>query len=63
MNPRDFEHYLADHFRMKGYQVGVTTASNDGGVDVIAAKGEEKLAIQAKMYGGSSRKVNRQTVA
>jgi len=63
MNPRDFEHFVGEHFRMKGYQVDVTSASSDGGVDVIATRGDEKLAIQAKMYGGSSRKVNRQTVA
>ena len=63
MNPRDFEHFVAELFRMKGYEVDVTSASSDGGVDAIATRGDEKLAIQAKMYGGSSRKVNRQTVA
>ena len=62
MNPRDFEQYVAELFRMKGYQVDVTSASNDGGVDVIATRGDEKLAIQVKMYGGSSRKVNRQAI-
>lgn len=30
------------------------------GVDVIATKGSERLAVQAKMYGGSTRLVNRE---
>ena len=29
---------------------------------MIARKGDEKIAIQAKMYGSSSRKVNRETI-
>ena len=47
---------------MKGYTVNITPYSNDYGVDVFALKGKEKLAIQAKMYGNSSRRINRQCV-
>ena len=39
-----------------------TSYSNDYGVDVFATKGKEKIAVQAKMYGGGTRKINRQMV-
>ncbi len=46
----------------KGYRVQTTSASNDYGIDVFAEKKGEKIAVQVKMYGGSTRKVNRQTM-
>ncbi|MCH5311873.1 MAG: restriction endonuclease [Prevotella sp.] len=62
MSPKEFEVKVAEHFKAQGYETTVTTYSNDYGIDVIATKGEEKLAIQAKMYGGSTRKVNREAM-
>lgn len=62
MTPADYEHLVGEHFRRLGYHVTVTPASNDYGIDIIAAKENEKIAIQAKMYGGTIRKVNRQTI-
>lgn len=62
MTPKQFEDFVCDHFRSKGYKAEATSYSNDYGVDVFAIKGKEKIAIQAKMYGGGTRKINRQMV-
>lgn len=62
MEPREYEQFVADYFQRKGYQTEVTPYSGDYGVDVIAVKGNERIAIQAKMYANTSRKVNRETV-
>ncbi len=62
MNPRQFEEFVCAHFRKQGYIADITPQSNDYGVDVIATKGKEKIAVQAKMYGNSTRKINRQMV-
>ena len=62
MNPRQFEELVCIHFRHRGYKAEITTYSNDYGIDVFAIKGKEKIAIQAKMYGHTTRKINRQMV-
>jgi len=62
MNPKQFEELVCEHFRNKGYEANTTSYSNDYGVDVFATKGKEKIAIQAKMYGSGTRKINRQMV-
>ena len=62
MNPRQFEEQVGEYFRQQGYKIEMTPLSGDFGVDIFAYKGEKKLAIQAKMYGGSTRKINRQCV-
>lgn len=59
MNPKEFEILVAEHFKMQGYDTKLTPYSGDWGIDVIATKGKEKVAVQAKMYGDSSRKVSR----
>jgi hypothetical protein len=48
-----FERHVAETYRRLGYRVQVTKASGDAGVDVIADKGTERLAIQTKQYSGS----------
>ncbi len=53
MDGIDFEHYLAVHFRKKGYSVTVTPPEHDYGVDLILKKGREKIAVQAKRYNFS----------
>ena len=63
MNPQSFEKYVAGIYEKEGYDVTVTPYSGDYGVDVIAEKGGERIAVQVKQYGGSARKVNRQAVA
>ncbi|HZK09310.1 MAG TPA: restriction endonuclease [Bacteroidales bacterium] len=62
MTPKQFEDLVCEHFRNKGYKAEVTSYSNDYGVDVFATKGKERIAVQAKMYGGGTRKINRQMV-
>lgn len=62
MNPRQFEEFVCEHFRQKGYKTELTTYSNDYGIDGFAIKGKQKIAIQSKMYGHTTRKINRQMV-
>ncbi len=62
MNPRDFERAVADALRREGYETELGPYVGDYGVDVLATKGDQRLAVQAKMYGGTSRPVNRQMV-
>lgn len=46
----EFEKFIAKLFRAMGYQTRVTQASNNYGIDVVAEKGNEKIAIQCKRY-------------
>jgi Holliday junction resolvase len=62
MTPRQFEEFVCEYYRKQGYKADITPLSGDYGIDVFAIKGKEKLAIQAKMYGSSTRKINRQCV-
>lgn len=62
MNPKEFEELVCEHYRNKGYEAKTTSYINDYGVDVFATKGKEKIAVQAKMYGNGTRKINRQMV-
>lgn len=62
MNPRQFEELVCEHFRQQGYKTELTTYRNDYGIDGFAVKGKEKIAIQSKMYGHTTRKINRQMV-
>ncbi len=61
VTPLVYEEMVAAHFRQQGYSVELTPRSNDYGVDAFACKENQKLALQAKMYGGA-RKVNRDMV-
>lgn len=62
MNPKEFEELVCEHYRIKGYEAKTTSYINDYGVDVFATKGKDKIAVQAKMYGNGTRKINRQMV-
>ena len=42
--------------------VTLTPQSGDYGIDVFADRDNERIAIQAKMYGGTARKINRTVV-
>lgn len=50
MSPREFEIAVAQYFKNQGYDIGLTQYSNDGGVDVVAIKNNEKVYIQCKHY-------------
>lgn len=62
MRPDEYEFLVAEYFENKGYETKVSSYSNDYGVDVFATKGKTKIAIQAKMFGNSTRPVNRQMI-
>lgn len=62
MKPREYEEYIRGLFEAQGYTTELTPQSGDYGIDVFASKGEEKIAIQVKMYGDSNRKVNRSMI-
>ena len=49
-----FEEFLAEVLREHGYQAQLTKASSDQGVDVIATRGQRRIAIQAKGYPSGS---------
>lgn len=46
----EFEQYIASLFCKLGYKAHPTKKSRDFGVDVVAHRGPERLAIQAKRY-------------
>ena len=52
LNGFEFEAAIAGLYEHKGYSVEITKASGDYGVDVLARKGKDILAIQAKRYTG-----------
>lgn len=58
--PFEYEHQVAKYFEALGYATTVTSHSNDYGLDVLAENDHERVAIQAKLYGHTSRQVNRQ---
>jgi restriction system protein len=62
MTPRQYEEGVARHFQKRGYLVKTTPYSSDFGVDVFAERAGEKIAIQAKMFGGTKRPVNGEMV-
>lgn len=62
MRPDQYERVVALYFEDKGFETELSPYTNDYGVDVFARKGPTRVAIQAKMYGGTSRKINRQMI-
>lgn len=59
MTPGEYEALIASRFASQGYEVENRPYTNDWGLDLIAARGGERIGIQVKRYGGSSRPVNR----
>lgn len=59
MTPGEYEALIASRYAAQGYKVENQPYTNDWGIDVIAARGNERIAIQVKRYGGSTRPVNR----
>lgn len=50
LDPVQFEHYCANELRNNGWNVRVTPASGDQGIDVIATIGNIKAVFQCKKY-------------
>jgi restriction system protein len=53
MTGEEFEQYVGKLLTHQGYKVAFTKTSGDYGVDIIATKAQEKVAVQAKRYAGS----------
>jgi len=50
MSGREFEEYLAAHFKQHGYKVKLTPESGDYGADLILEGNGERIAVQAKRH-------------
>jgi restriction system protein len=48
MNPHDFEHYIADLFKLKGFETEVTKRSGDRRKDIILKQGDEIRITECK---------------
>lgn len=59
--PRTYERLVATLLEAEGYTTQLGSYIGDGGIDIIASRGDERLAVQAKMYG-SGRPVNRHMI-
>ncbi len=62
MTPREFEEAVAARLQTEGYETELGPGVSDYGVDVFATRNGERYAVQAKMFGGTTRPVNRQMV-
>ena len=60
MSGVEFERYLQKLLTSQGYSVNMTQASGDLGVDLIAARGSDRIAIQAKRYNS---KISRRAIS
>ena len=50
LSSQDFERYVAEAYRRKGYTVEETGPGADGGIDLIARKNGETLLVQCKRW-------------
>ncbi|MFF4304617.1 restriction endonuclease [Streptomyces sp. NPDC001601] len=50
LDPRDLEFLIADLYRVMGYTVRVTPRQKDGGKDIEAERGNEKIYIECKNW-------------
>ncbi len=50
MDGVDFEKFIALMFTLRGYKVELTPRSGDQGIDLIAARDKERIAIQCKRW-------------
>lgn len=62
MTPKEYESFVCAKFSKDGYETELTNYNNDYGIDVFAFKANEKIGIQVKMFGHTTRKVNRQMI-
>ena len=51
MDGQEFEVATGKLFKRQGYSIEYTPASNDGGIDLILKKGDERIGVQCKAYG------------
>lgn len=53
--PYEFEHYVADLFKLYGFHTRVTRATNDGGIDIEMRKDGETYVVEVKQYNRNNR--------
>lgn len=53
MTGEDFEHFLGELFKKRGYKVSYTATSGDYGADLVLKDGRDVIVVQAKRYSGS----------
>ncbi|WP_342558099.1 restriction endonuclease [Metasolibacillus sp. FSL K6-0083] len=53
MTGEEFEQFLGQLFKRRGYKVSYTAASGDYGADLILKDRKEIIAVQAKRYSGT----------
>lgn len=53
MTGEQFELFLGELFKKRGFKVTYTATSGDYGADLILRDGDEKIAVQAKRYSGN----------
>ena len=53
MDGLEFEHWVAHLFRRAGFQVEVTQASGDHGIDLVASSQGRLIAVQCKRWDGT----------
>lgn len=56
----EFERYLRQLLTSQGYSVTMTPGSGDLGVDLVAARGSDRIAIQVKRY---NTKISRRAIS
>lgn len=53
MSGEEFERFLGELFKGRGFKVSYTAKSGDYGADLILKDGQDVIAVQAKRYSGS----------
>lgn len=53
MTGEEFEQFLGELFKKRGFKITYTSISGDYGADLILRDGDEKIALQAKRYSGN----------
>ena len=53
MDPYEFEHYVADYFRERGYAAKVSNKSSDGGIDILLKTSNDEIPVQCKRYNST----------
>jgi restriction system protein len=62
VTPREYEALVAATLEAEGYAIQLGPYHRDWGVDIIAEKEQERLAVQVKMYGNTTRRVGREAL-
>ncbi|MCH7320270.1 restriction endonuclease [Solibacillus sp. MA9] len=53
MSGEDFEYFLGELFKRRGFKVNYTATSGDYGADLILKDGKDIIAVQAKRYSST----------